>query len=169
MESVVVGAERINGVLRDRSSFKTVRIEDPALLLALEEHNVNAEGRVPSALLGWLLPMALISGLSFWMMRRLRNKAGGIGSGILSFSKSKARMTEGEQTGVTFDDIGSAGEAVTDLREITEFLKNPEHFQRLGGKIPKGVLLVGPPATGKLLARADRRRSRRSALFAERR
>ena len=74
---------------------------------------------------------------------------------IFSFGKSKARVIMGEQTGVTFEDVGGAGEAITDLKEVTEFLKNPIHFQRLGGKMPKGVLLVGPPGTGKtLLARA---------------
>jgi cell division protease FtsH len=74
---------------------------------------------------------------------------------MFSFGKSKARVITGEQTGVTFSDVGGAGEAITDLKEVTEFLKNPEHFQRLGGKMPKGVLLVGPPGTGKtLLARA---------------
>ncbi len=74
---------------------------------------------------------------------------------IFSFGKSKARVIQGEQTGVTFQDVGGAGEAITDLKEVTEFLKNPVHFQRLGGKMPKGVLLVGPPGTGKtLLARA---------------
>jgi cell division protease FtsH len=74
---------------------------------------------------------------------------------IFSFGKSKARVITGEQTGVTFKDVGGAGEAITDLKEVTEFLKNPVHFQRLGGKMPKGVLLVGPPGTGKtLLARA---------------
>ena len=74
---------------------------------------------------------------------------------IFSFGKSKARVITGEQTGVTFEDVGGAGEAITELKEVTEFLKNPVHFQRLGGKMPKGVLLVGPPGTGKtLLARA---------------
>ena len=74
---------------------------------------------------------------------------------MFSFGKSKARVIMGEQTGVTFEDVGGAGEAITDLKEVTEFLKNPVHFQRLGGKMPKGVLLVGPPGTGKtLLARA---------------
>ena len=155
VERVVVQAERIDGALLDGGSFRTVRVEDPALLADLEKHNVSVMGRVQSPLLGWLLPIALMTGFSLWMMRRIKKGAGGIGSGILSFSKSKARITEGEQSGVTFEDIGGAGEAVEDLREITEFLKNPGHFQRLGGKIPKGVLLVGPPGTGKtLLARA---------------
>jgi len=72
---------------------------------------------------------------------------GGSG-GIFSMGKSKARVTEGEQAGVTFEDVGGLGEAMTDLREITEFLENPDKFQRLGGKMPKGVLLVGPPGTG---------------------
>jgi cell division protease FtsH len=97
-----------------------------------------------------------MAGVWFFIMRR---SSGGGGAGginnIFSFGKSKARVITGEQTGVTFQDVGGAGEAITDLKEVTEFLKNPEHFQRLGGKMPKGVLLVGPPGTGKtLLARA---------------
>ncbi|MEX2442583.1 MAG: ATP-dependent zinc metalloprotease FtsH [Alkalispirochaeta sp.] len=156
VQDAVISADRIDGTLRDGGSFRTVRVGDPTLLPALEEYNVNVRGRRANPLLGWILPLLVMVSFSFWMMRQARGgrMGGGIG-GILSFSKSKARMTEGEQTGVTFEDIGGAGEAVTDLQEITEFLKNPEHFQRLGGKMPKGVLLVGPPGTGKtLLAKA---------------
>ena len=152
--SVVIGTERIDGTLRDGAAFRTVRVEDQTLLAVLEEQRVEVHGRVVNPFLGWLLPVGLMLGVSFMLMHRLR-KGGGVGAGLFSFSKSKARMTEGEQSGVTFEDIGGAGEAVTDLREITEFLKSPEQFQRLGGKMPKGVLLVGPPGTGKtLLARA---------------
>jgi cell division protease FtsH len=93
-------------------------------------------------------------GFYYWMMKRMRGGSG-IGGGLFSFGKSKARVVKGEQTGVTFQDVGGAGEAVVELREVTEFLKNPNRFQRLGGKMPKGVLLAGPPGTGKtLLARA---------------
>jgi cell division protease FtsH len=158
VQDAVIAADRIDGTFRDGGSFRTVRVDDPTLLPALEEYNVNIRGRAANPLLGWILPLLVMVSLSFWMMRRMRGGGmgggGGLG-GIFSFSKSKARMTEGEQSGVTFEDIGGAGEAVTDLQEITEFLKNPEHFQRLGGKMPKGVLLVGPPGTGKtLLAKA---------------
>lgn len=158
VQDAVIAADRIDGTFRDGGSYRTVRVDDPTLLPALEEFNVNIRGRAANPLLGWILPLLVMVSLSFWMMRRMRGGGmgggGGLG-GIFSFSKSKARMTEGEQSGVTFEDIGGAGEAVTDLQEITEFLKNPEHFQRLGGKMPKGVLLVGPPGTGKtLLAKA---------------
>jgi cell division protease FtsH len=96
----------------------------------------------------------LMIGVWYWLMGRNKGGASSMG-GIFSFGKSKARVIQGEQTGVTFKDVGGAGEAVTDLKEVTEFLKNPIHFERLGGKMPKGVLLVGPPGTGKtLLARA---------------
>jgi len=161
--SVLVGATNISGKLRDGTDFTTVRVEDPELTQTLETQNVEIRGEVESTsggilgfLLAWILPVVLMVGL--WYMLMGRNK-GGVGGGpmgnIFSFGKSKARMIQGEQTGVTFADVGGAGEAVTDLKEVTEFLKNPVHFQRLGGKMPKGVLLVGPPGTGKtLLARA---------------
>jgi cell division protease FtsH len=161
--SVLVSATSISGKMRDGSAFTTVRVEDPELTQALEAQKVEIRGQVESSgggilgfLLTWILPMGLMVFLWYWLMGR--NK-GGVGGGpmsnIFSFGKSKARMIQGEQTGVTFKDVGGAGEAVTDLKEVTEFLKNPDHFQRLGGKMPKGVLLIGPPGTGKtLLARA---------------
>ncbi len=157
VQSVEITPDRIDGALNDGSSFRTVRVDDPGLMDLLEAQRVNIRGRVPSSWVGWILPIGLMLGFWFWMFRRMRGGAGGAGGagGIFSFSKSKARLTEGQQSGVTFDDIGGAGEAVTDLREITDFLASPEQFQRLGGKMPKGVLLVGPPGTGKtLLAKA---------------
>ncbi len=156
IQEAVITVDRIEGTFREGGSFRTVRVDDSTLLPILEEHNVEVRGRNANPLLGWIVPVMVMVSLSFWMLRQGRagRSGGGLG-GILSFSKSKARLTEGEQSGVTFQDIGGAGEAVTDLREITDFLKNPEHFQRLGGKMPKGVLLVGPPGTGKtLLAKA---------------
>ena len=161
--SVLINATSIDGKLRDGTAFTTVRVEDQELTQTLEAQKVEIRGQVESSgggILGflsiWILPMVLMVGLWYWLMGR--NK-GGVGGGpmsnIFSFGKSKARVIQVEQTGVTFKDVGGAGEAVTDLKEVTEFLKNPDHFQRLGGKMPKGVLLVGPPGTGKtLLARA---------------
>jgi cell division protease FtsH len=159
--SVLVGATNIDGKMRDGSAFTTVRVEDPDLTQTLETQKVQIRGQVESSdggilgfLLTWILPMVLMVGLWYWLLGRNKGGAGAMGS-VFSFGKSKARVIQGEQTGVTFKDVGGAGEAVTDLKEVTEFLKNPDHFQRLGGKMPKGVLLVGPPGTGKtLLARA---------------
>ena len=151
---VVLGTERVEGTLSNGQAFRTVRVQDPTLLDVLEQNRVEVHGRTIYPILAWLLPVGLLLGTVILIMLRLR-KGGSVGPGLFSFSKSKARLTHGEQSGVTFEDIGGAGEAVTDLREITEFLKSPERFQRLGGKMPKGVLLVGPPGTGKtLLARA---------------
>jgi cell division protease FtsH len=159
--SVLISATHIDGEMRDGTAFTTVRVEDPNLTQTLEILKVEINGQMESSgggilgfLLTWILPMALMVGLWVWLMGRNKGGAGSLGSAF-SFGKSKARMIQGEQTGVTFEDVGGAGEAVTDLKEVTEFLKNPDHFQRLGGKMPKGVLLVGPPGTGKtLLARA---------------
>jgi cell division protease FtsH len=157
VENVTVSQDQINGVMIDDQAFTTVRVEDPELLAELEAYHVDITGIVTSdsgvgALLGWILPLVLMGAFWYWMLKRMR---GGSGGGMFSFGKSKARVIQGETSGVTFRDVGGADEAVNELREITEFLKNPTRFQRLGGKMPKGVLLVGPPGTGKtLLARA---------------
>lgn len=164
ISTVLVSDTAINGKMADGTAFTTVRVTDPDLTQLMEAKNVEIRGQTPSTnggflgiILVWVLPLALMAGLWFFLLRR--SSAGGARGGgmnnIFSFGKSKARVITGEQTGVTFKDVGGAGEAITDLKEVTEFLKNPEHFQRLGGKMPKGVLLVGPPGTGKtLLARA---------------
>ena len=158
--SVHIAEYRISGVFADETTFYTVPVEDPNLLRVLEAQEVEITGQPASdggllgTLLGWFLPMGLIFGLYYYMMKRAGGGAG-VGGGIFSFGKSKARVLKGEQTGVTFQDVGGAQEAVVELREVTEFLKDPSRFQRLGGKMPRGVLLVGPPGTGKtLLARA---------------
>ena len=159
--SVTVSQDQIIGLRGEDQAFYTVRVEDPDLAKELETQQVEITGQVASnggllgALLGWILPLALMVGFWYWMMGRMQKGGAGIGGGIFSFGKSKARVVQGEKTGVTFQDVGGAGEAVTELREVTEFLKNPERFQRLGGKMPRGVLLLGPPGAGKtLLARA---------------
>ncbi|HKZ83693.1 MAG TPA: ATP-dependent zinc metalloprotease FtsH [Anaerolineae bacterium] len=169
IESVSIGQAQITGVLKAKEgeegeegqTFTTVRVEDPNLLEELEAQNVEIRGHVESegsflgTLLGWILPLVLMFGFYYFMLKRMRGGAGGVGGGLFSFGKSKARVIQGEQTGVTFKDVGGAGEAATELQEIIDFLKNPARFQKLGGKIPKGVLLVGPPGTGKtLLAKA---------------
>ncbi len=163
ISSVLMSDAAISGKMADGTAFTTVRVTDPELTQLLEAKKVEIRGQVDSAnggflgiLLIWVLPVALMAAVWFFLRRRM---SGGGGTGgmnsIFSFGKSKARVITGEQTGVTFKDVGGAGEAITELKEVTEFLKNPEHFQRLGGKMPKGVLLVGPPGTGKtLLARA---------------
>ncbi len=159
ISSVVISDTSISGAMKDGTAFTAVPVLDPDLTKTLEAQKVQITGQLPSNggilgfILTWILPLALMVGLWFLFFGRNRGGANPM-SNIFSFGKSKARVT-GEQTGVTFNDVGGAGEAITDLKEVTEFLKNPLHFQRLGGKMPKGVLLVGPPGTGKtLLARA---------------
>jgi cell division protease FtsH len=159
--NVTVSATGISGTMRDGASFTTVRVDDPGLTQALEAQKVEITGQLDNSnggnlafLASFILPLLLMVALWYFLIGRNRGGAGGMNN-IFSFGKSKARVIQGEQTGVTFKDVGGAGEAITDLKEVTEFLKNPAHFQRLGGKMPKGVLLVGPPGTGKtLLARA---------------
>jgi cell division protease FtsH len=163
INSVLVSDTAISGKMADGIAFTTVPVNDPDLIQILEAQGVEIRGLVISengGLLGilliWVLPIALMIGVWIFIRRRMSGGGGAGGmNNMFSFGKSKARVITGEQTGVTFSDVGGAGEAITDLKEVTEFLKNPEHFQRLGGKMPKGVLLVGPPGTGKtLLARA---------------
>jgi cell division protease FtsH len=160
--SVLISPTNISGKLQDDTAFITVRVDDSELTQMLEAKSVEIRGQVESnggGILGflmvWIFPLVLMVVLWYWLIGRNKGGAGGPMGNLFSFGKSKARNIQGEQTGVTFNDVGGAGEAVTDLKEVTEFLKNPDHFQRLGGKMPKGVLLVGPPGTGKtLLARA---------------
>ena len=157
--SVRVSDDRITGLTADGQEFSLVRVDDPALLTELEASGATVEGVAAGSnawltVLGFLLPVGLLVGFYFWMFRRLRG-SGGMAGGALSFGKSKARLVTGQQTGITFDDVGGAGEALFELREVTEFLTSPERLQRLGGKMPRGVLLLGPPGTGKtLLAKA---------------
>jgi cell division protease FtsH len=133
--------------------------QDQELLKLLESKNLEYEAQPSSAfsdlLWIWLLPIGL--GLLFWsfMLRRMGGNMGQGPPGIMTFGKTRARIHSEADTGITFKDVAGIDEAVDELKEIVEFLRTPEKFRRLGGRIPKGVLLVGPPGTGKtLLARA---------------
>ena len=112
------------------------------------------QGRIESrwlgTLLSWIVPALVFVAIWGFLMRRM-----GTASGLMSIGKSKAKVYVEQATGVTFDDVAGIDEARAELMEIVDFLKRPEHYRRLGGKIPKGVLLVGAPGTGKtLLAKA---------------
>jgi cell division protease FtsH len=135
--------------------FVTARVEDPGLVGELETAKVTFTGRVENTwfttLLSWLLPMLVFVGIWLFVLRRL----GGARGDLLAVGKSKARVYMQHDTGVTFEDVAGIDEARSELMEIVDFLKAPERYQRLGGKIPKGVLIVGAPGTGKtLLAKA---------------
>ena len=134
--------------------FVAARVEDPGLVPELEGAGVRFTGRVEhtwvSLLLSWILPTLIFVAVWVLLMRRM-----GPQSGVLAIGKSKARVYVERSTGVTFDDVAGIDEARGELMEIVDFLKNPQRYRRLGGKIPKGVLLVGAPGTGKtLLAKA---------------
>jgi cell division protease FtsH len=134
--------------------FTTARVDDAGLVAELEAANVKFAGRVENtwlfALLSWVLPAVIFGGVWFVLMRRL-----GPQQGLMAIGKSKAKVYVQHETGVTFDDVAGIDEARGELMEVVDFLKNPDRYRRLGGKIPKGVLIVGAPGTGKtLLAKA---------------
>jgi len=136
-------------------TFTTVRMEDPDLVEALDKQNLSyravAEKTWLTGILSWILPTALLVAIWVYFFRRIGTGAGG----LMTVGKSKAKVYVQDETKVTFADVAGVDEAIEELKEIIEFLKNPGKFQMLGGNIPKGVLLVGPPGTGKtLLARA---------------
>jgi len=142
--------------LRSYDEFRTVLpFEDPDLVRNMQERGVEVEAREPpinwfTQVVAWL-PWILIIGLWIFFIRQIQ----GGGSKAFSFGKSKAKLLSADAPKVTFDDVAGADEAKEELEEIIEFLRDPKKFQRLGGRIPKGVLLLGPPGTGKtLLARA---------------
>jgi cell division protease FtsH len=137
--------------------FATTRV-DPDFAQELEQYGVIYTGQIESTLLrdilSWVIPVFLFFGLWTYLAKRFADGAG-LGGGLMQIGKSKAKIYVEADTGVRFDDVAGVDEAKDELREIVEFLRNPDEYGRLGGRMPKGVLLVGPPGTGKtLLAKA---------------
>ncbi len=155
---VWVGETSIRGELKKAdgpTTLTTTRIEDPKLIEELDQHGVKYSGEVVSRwlpeVLSWLIPVLLLVALWSFFFRRI----GGAEGGVMSFARSKAKIYAEDDVKVSFADVAGVDEAAQELREVVEFLQNPKKYTSLGGKIPKGVLLVGPPGTGKtLLARA---------------
>jgi len=151
---VTVSPQVIHGKMKEDKVFHTIRIEDPDLLRSLAQHQVKVTGMIESTLfrdlLSWILPIVLFFGVWWFLLRRM-----GQSQGFMTVGQSKAKIYMEKEVKVTFADVAGVDEAKEELEEIIEFLKTPEKFRRLGGKIPKGILLVGPPGTGKtLLAKA---------------
>jgi len=158
VKKVDISGSAITGTLADGTAFRTNTINDPQLPDRLIASNVDFSGKPdePTSIWTYLLvqslPFLLMLGIAFFVLRQMQKSSG---SGAMGFGKSRARMLTEKQGKVTFDDVAGIDEAREELQEIVEFLKDPTKFARLGGKIPKGALLVGSPGTGKtLLARA---------------
>jgi cell division protease FtsH len=162
VEKVAVSDRFVQGTLKEplangKKQFVTTRV-DSDLAAELQKAGVTYSGQVESTfltdLLSWVVPALVFFGLWTFFFRRMAT-SGGIGGGLMSIGKSKAKVYVESDTGVRFDDVAGVDEAKDELREIVEFLKNPQQYSRLGGRMPKGVLLIGPPGTGKtLLAKA---------------
>jgi cell division protease FtsH len=162
VESVTLGQDDLRGLLKEGQEsalggtrlFSTVRVEDPDLVNELEQQGVKYSGRYENTwvttLLSWVVPIVIFFGIWSLIFRRMSP-----GGTVMTIGRSKAKIYGENEVKVTFSEVADVQEAKDELVEIVEFLRNPKKFQRLGGKIPKGVLLVGPPGTGKtLLARA---------------
>ena len=159
LDEILVSKEAITGTYLDGEGktvkFHTIRIDDPKLAEELQAQKVKFRGEADTKwiteLLSWVVPFLLILALWIFFFRRM----GGAEGGIMSFARSRAKIYAEDDVKVAFVDVAGVDEAEEELREIVEFLKNPRKYTTLGGRIPKGVLLVGPPGTGKtLLARA---------------
>jgi len=159
VQEVVIYDRHLEGIIREPDGkewrFASARVEGD-LAKELGQHGIKFRRQIESTflrdLLSWVLPVLLFVGIWMFIGRRL---AGGVGGGLMTIGKSKAKVYVETDTKVSFQDVAGVDEAVGELREIVDFLKNPKAFGRLGGRMPKGVLLVGPPGTGKtLLAKA---------------
>jgi len=158
VKDVAVSRDMISGTLSSGEKFRTYPIQDPTLVQKLRDKGVTIAAKPEEGPSMWQLllyqslPFLLFLGIAFFVVRQMQKNTG---SGAMGFGKSRARMLTQKEGKVTFDDVAGIDEARSELTEIVEFLKDPTKFARLGGKIPKGALLVGSPGTGKtLLARA---------------
>ncbi len=159
VDKLTIGPDNITGTLKAKEKksaqqFITTRVDDPGLVKELDDRKVDYSGRHESKFLSGILSWILPIGIMILIWRFAMSKMGP-GAGVMSFAKSKARVFAENETNVDFSDVEGIDEAKAELQEVVEFLRSPEKFQRLGGRIPKGVLLVGAPGTGKtLLAKA---------------
>ena len=157
VESVTIRGNLVTGKLKDGGEFRTYVVDSPDFVKSLRDKGVRISVKpldpnpwYMSLLISWF-PMVLFIGVWIFFMRQMQ----GGGAKALSFGKARARLISEKHNKISFADVAGVDEAKEELREIIEFLKDPQKFQKLGGKIPKGVLLVGPPGTGKtLLAKA---------------
>jgi cell division protease FtsH len=152
----IVGREKKAGDEKEGKGFTVVRVEDEDLLRDLSQAGVKVQGVKESSFLrdlfAWVGPLLLLGLFWIWFLPRLGKRAGG---GLFSVGQSKAKIYVEQNIGVTFSDVAGVDEAKQELTEVIEFLRHPERFAKIGGRLPKGILLVGPPGTGKtLLARA---------------
>jgi cell division protease FtsH len=158
VREVLIQGRKITGTLADGNAFETYAPDDPQLIQRLYNKKVSITAGAPDGGLPWLLsellawlPFAVLVGVWISALGRMQ----GSGGKVLGFGKSPAKLLRQASGRITFDDVAGVDEARSDLQEIVEFLRDPAKFQRLGGRIPRGLLLVGPPGTGKtLLARA---------------
>lgn len=159
VSDLIIDAEKIQGTMTQQDGkkvkFVTSRVEDPDLVKDLQKSNVQFSGsfenKILRVIIEWILPFAIIILIWNLLMRRM----GGAPSSVLNFGKSRGKIYGEDEIKITFDDVAGVDEAKEELQEIIEYLRYPQKFLDLGGKIPKGILLVGPPGTGKtLLAKA---------------
>jgi len=154
VRSVTITGNELTGTYTNSDSFSTVLPNDSTLIKRLTDANVQITAAQPGEGTPWLLqlllqalPILALIGVWIFLSRQMQ----GAGGKAMGFGKSKAKLLTEAHGRVTFDDVAGIDEAKEDLQEIVEFLRDPQKFQRLGGRIPRGVLLVGPPGTGKTL------------------